>query len=211
MTPRPILYSFRRCPYAMRARLAIASSNQPVQLREIVLRDKTAAFLEASPKGTVPVVVDNGQVIEESLDVMLWALNAADPESLLEMPEIGFDLIAENDGPFKTALDRTKYHVRYEDADPLTERQKTNLFLEKLDALLQNGPWLFGDHPTLADFAILPFIRQFSNVDRTAFDAQGHRAVSDWLDRFLASERFTSIMSKYAKWEPGAPETPFPG
>jgi len=119
---KPILYSFRRCPYAMRARLAVSSAGIPCELREIVLRDKAPEFLAASPKGTVPVLVEGDRVIEESFDVMLWALRQNDPDGWLDMPDAGFELIARMDGPFKTALDRYKYATRYDGADPQAER-----------------------------------------------------------------------------------------
>ncbi|MBU2487130.1 MAG: glutathione S-transferase N-terminal domain-containing protein, partial [Alphaproteobacteria bacterium] len=110
---KPVLYSFRRCPYAMRARLAVASAGVEVELREILLRDKPAAFLAASPSATVPCLVTDSGVIDESLDVMLWALTQNDPEGWLQMPEAGHDWITRADGPFKQALDRTKYANRY--------------------------------------------------------------------------------------------------
>jgi len=196
----PILYSFRRCPYAMRARLAIASSQISVELREIVLRDKAHEFLKASPKGTVPVLVTPDQTIEESIDVMHWALAQNDPEGWLDSPDL--KLITQADGPFKTALDRTKYHVRYEDADPELERQKANVFLSKLNDRLANQPYLGGSKPNLTDMAIAPFIRQFANIDRDKFNAEPHPNLIIWLDQFLASDRFTSIMSKYKRWQP---------
>lgn len=207
---RPILYSFRRCPYAMRARLAIQSASIPCELREILLRDKPEAFLTASPKGTVPVVVTNDQVIEESLDVMRWALGQNDPEGWLDMPPTGEALIAEADGPFKRALDRTKYAVRYPDVDVAAERALAGAFLIKLNDLLADQPWLFGDRPTLADFAILPFVRQFAHIDLDWFDAQPWPGVRDWLTRFKTSDRFAAIMGKYDTWTPGAPAIQFP-
>ncbi|MBT8455752.1 MAG: glutathione S-transferase [Rhodobacteraceae bacterium] len=199
MSP-PILWSFRRCPYAMRARLAIHVAGIAIDHREILLRDKPALFVETSPKATVPVMVDQGRVIEESLDVMLWALDQNDPEGWLEMPGFGFDLIAENDGPFKTALDRYKYHTRHADADIEAERQKAGLFLHKLNRMLEGRPYLFGDAPRLADMAILPFLRQFANTDRAWFDDQPWPDLRDWLDRFLASPRFAAIMAKHPLW-----------
>ncbi|MBT8473864.1 MAG: glutathione S-transferase [Alphaproteobacteria bacterium] len=199
MSP-PILWSFRRCPYAMRARLAIHVAGIAIDHREILLRDKPALFVETSPKATVPVVVDQGRVIEESLDVMLWALDQNDPEGWLEMPGFGFDLIAENDGPFKTALDRYKYHTRHADADIEAERHKAGLFLHKLNRMLEGRPYLFGDAPRLADMAILPFLRQFANTDRAWFDDQPWPDLRDWLDRFLASPRFAAIMAKHPLW-----------
>lgn len=210
MADLPILWSFRRCPYAMRARLAIQSSGQPVALREILLKDKPAPFLAASPKGTVPVVQDGARVIEESRDVMLWALGRNDPEGWLDMPDEAFDLIAECDGPFKQALDHTKYAVRYPNLDEADEREKALTFLRELDARLQQKPFLMGDHRTLTDIAILPFVRQFANTDRAWFDAQGLTALTVWLDDFLASDRFRGIMTKYPPWQSGQDRVIFP-
>jgi len=155
----PILWSFRRCPYAMRARLAIASACLDVELREILLRDKPAAFLAASPKGTVPVIQHDRHVIEQSLEVMLWALGRNDPEGWLDMPDLGHALIEETDGRFKMALDRTKYAVRYADVNVDEERKKAGAFLIRLDAMLARQGFVFGTAPKLADMAILPFVR----------------------------------------------------
>lgn len=204
----PILYSFRRCPYAMRARLAIGSAGIETELREIVLRDKAPEFLEASPKGTVPVVIDGDTIIEESYEVMLWALSQNDPEGWLK--SVNHELITEADGPFKQALDRTKYAVRYEDADPEAERQKANLFLAKLSELLETQSYLGGENPNLTDMAILPFVRQFANINRPRFDADQSEVLTDWLDRFLNSDRFQSIMGKYPMWKNGDAPTHFP-
>lgn len=199
---RAILYSFRRCPYAMRARLAIASSGLAPEHREIVLRDKAPEFLKASPKGTVPVVVSDGTVIEESLVVMKWALGQSDPENLLAMPDTGHALIEQNDTSFKRALDRTKYSSRV-DSDPEVERANAQPFLETLAQQLGENDYLFGARASLADLAILPFIRQFAHIDRGRFDLDAPGAVKHWLDRFLHSDRFTSIMQKYPKWQAG--------
>lgn len=207
---RPILWTFRRCPYAMRARLAIASAGVEVELREILLRDKPAPFLNASPKGTVPVVVDDAMVIEESLDVMLWALARNDPEGWLDMPDDGYDLIKAADGPFKTALDRTKYASRHADVDIDAERHKAGLFLYKLDAMLANRTCLFDDTPKLADMAILPFVRQFAHVDFAWFEDQPWTCVLRWLAAFKASDRFESIMVKYPPWVAGQDYVHFP-
>ncbi len=206
---RPILYSFRRCPYAMRARLAIQASGITCTLREIVLRDKAAEFLEASPKGTVPVIVDGPTVIEESLDIMKWALGQNDPEHWLDMPDKGWDWITEWDTVFKPNLDRTKYPNRYPDADPAMARRNAHEILMKLDNAII-GPFLFGDQPTIADYAMLPFVRQFANIDRSIFDAQAWPQVHGWLQTFLASDRFASIMHKYPKWCAGDAVTLFP-
>lgn len=203
----PVLYSFRRCPYAMRARLALAISGQSVALREVVLRDKPAAFLEVSPSGTVPCLVAGDRVIDESLDIMVWALERQDPEDWLGMPGEGRRWIARCDGPFKKALDRTKYATRFPDTDPAVERAKAASFLKDLDAQLSN--WLFGK-PTLADYAILPFVRQFAFVDQAWFAAQDWPRLQQWLSRFLDSDGFARIMPKYPQWAPGDPEVLFP-
>ncbi|MEO0913929.1 MAG: glutathione S-transferase [Pseudomonadota bacterium] len=203
----PVLYSFRRCPYAMRARLALLVSGVAVELREIVLREKPQAFLEASPSATVPCLVGPEGVIDESLDIMIWALRQCDPEGWLEMPAAGFEWIARADGPFKAALDRTKYASRYPEVDPVEARAKAAAFLGDLDAALDG--WLFG-RPTLADYALLPFVRQFAFIDKAWFDAQPWPGVQGWLARFLASERFGAIMGKYPPWREGDAPVIFP-
>ncbi|HCP82595.1 MAG TPA: glutathione S-transferase [Octadecabacter sp.] len=206
----PVLYSFRRCPYAMRARLAIASSGLTVELREILLRDKAPQFLEASPKGTVPVLIAD-IVIEESYDVMRWALEQSDPENLLAtMTQAAYALIEESDGPFKTALDQTKYAVRHPDLDPAESRDTAASFIAKLDAQLKGTPWLLGNQPSLADLAILPFVRQFAHTDLDWWDAQTFTHAQDWLAAFKASDRFTSIMTKYTPWKTGDDVVLFP-
>ncbi|MEM5492441.1 glutathione S-transferase [Hoeflea sp. AS16] len=203
---KPVLYSFRRCPYAMRARLAVASAGLEVELREILLRDKPAAFLAASPSGTVPCLVTGDGVIDESLDVMIWALSQKDPEGWLKMPEEGADLIARADGPFKDALDRTKYANRYPGVDRDAQRDIAALFLGDLDTAIDE--WIF-DRPTLADFAILPFVRQFAFIDKHWFDTQPWPSLQGWLERFLVSDRFAHIMEKYPQWQEGDPPTLF--
>lgn len=210
MTARPVLWSFRRCPYAMRARLALASAGVPVELREVVLRDKPQAFLDTSPSATVPCLDTGGGVIDESLDIMIWALEQNDPEGLLDMPEEGHALIQFCDGPFKTALDHYKYPTRYEGVDPTLSRDEAMRFIERLEAQLGGAAWLFGDRPRLADLAILPFIRQFAHVDLAWWQAQPFTGVQGWLARFKASERFAAIMHKYPQWQPGDAGLPFP-
>ncbi|WP_341235014.1 glutathione S-transferase [uncultured Sulfitobacter sp.] len=203
----PVLYSFRRCPYAMRARLAILAADVEVELREVVLRDKPQAFLDASPSGTVPCLVLPDQVIDESLDVMIWALSQSDPRGMLNMPEAGWDLIARCDGPFKHALDRTKYTTRYRDDDPTHHRAEASGFLADLND--QIDVHLF-DHPSLADIAIAPFVRQFAFIDKPWFDAQPWPRLQGWLARFLASDAFAQVMVKYPQWRPGDAPTIFP-
>ena len=194
----------------MRARLAILASGLTVELREIVLREKAPEFLASSPKGTVPVLVTPSAVIEESLEVMLWALDRSDPESWLVMPEEGYEWIARCDGPFKTALDHTKYAVRYPDLDPKRERGRAAEFLLDLNSQIANSDWIFGATRTLADMAIVPFIRQFANSDRSWFDAQPWPDLQRWLSRFLASNHFAGIMTKYPKWQAGDRPVIFP-
>lgn len=204
---RPLFYSFRRCPYAMRARLALIAAGQQVELREILLRDKPAAMIAASSKGTVPVLVTQEGIIDQSLDVMLWALGRSDPCGWLEMPPDGMRLIAQNDGPFKAALDRVKYAVRYPKAEADTARQTAMSFLEQLDA--QMGDWLF-DRPSLADFSILPFVRQFAMIDSAWFGAQPLPRLQAWLARFLGSEDFATAMQKFPQWQDGDAPVIFP-
>jgi glutathione S-transferase len=194
----PILYSFRRCPYAMRARLAIASARQSVELREISLKNKHGAFLKVSSSGTVPCLVTDQGTLDESLDIMIWALERNDPDGWLDMPDAGGDLIALFDGPFKDALDRTKYAVRFEGSDPLAQREIAHGVLAELEASM--GDWIFGS-ARLVDFAILPFVRQFANIDRAMFDAQPWPKVQAWLDRFMCSDAFVQIMDKHAFWD----------
>ncbi|MCB5197692.1 glutathione S-transferase [Loktanella sp. TSTF-M6] len=197
---KPVLWSFRRCPYAMRARLAIAASGQVVETREILLRDKPDAFLAVSPTATVPCLVLPERVIDESLDIMVWALQQHDPQRWLDMPAEGHDLIARNDGPFKQALDRTKYADRYPDSDPDQQREIAAAVLRDLNARLQAG-WLFG-RVTLADMAILPFVRQFAQIDRAWFDDQDWPDLRGWLDRFTESQDFAHIMTRRTLWSP---------
>lgn len=204
---KPVLYSFRRCPYAMRARLAVASAGVAVELREILLKDKPPAFLAVSPSATVPSLVTAETVIDESFDIMLWALKQNDPQSWLAMPEEGYDWISRCDGPFKQALDRTKYDTRYPDCDPAEQRAIASSFLSDLNR--QITQWMF-DKPTLADFAILPFVRQFAFIDKAWFDDQDWPSLQGWLERFLASQAFAAMMVKYPPWKEGDAPTSFP-
>ena len=194
----------------MRARLAVSASGIQVELREILLRDKAPEFMASFPKGTVPVLVTRSRVIEESFDIMQWALAQSDPEHWLDMPAVGYDWIASCDGPFKQALDHTKYAVRYPDLDPLHERSKASEFLKNLDIQIAGSEWMFGPDCKLADMALLPFIRQFANIDKTWFDKQPWPNLQRWLARFLASEHFASIMVKYDKWAAGDTALTFP-
>jgi len=196
----------------MRARLALASSGLQVKLREVVLRDKPPEMIEASAKATVPVLVlQDGQVIDESLDVMKWALAKNDPEGWLDADrKLSNVLIDTMDGPFKHHLDRYKYANRYEGAVVETHRSEAARHLRELDERLSKSAWLCGEAPSLADYAILPFVRQFANTDRAWFDEQEWPHLKNWLEGFLASDRFQSVMSKYPQWHLGDVEVDFP-
>ena len=204
----PILYSFRRCPYAMRARLAIAIAQVKVELREIELRNKPESLLLASPKGTVPVLLlENSEVIDESQDIMLWALQQHDPEHWLEKHWLNQaeQLIQWNDGEFKYYLDRYKYADRYPEHSGLEYREQGILFLMELERRLSQHLYLCGDHFSLADAAILPFIRQFAAVDTAWFETSPYPALKQWLNQFQTSRLFETVMTKYLPWKPDDP------
>jgi glutathione S-transferase len=196
----PILYSFRRCPYAIRARLALAVSGIAVEHREVKLRDKPAEMLAASPKGTVPVLVlPDGQVIDESLDIMRWALARNDPENWLAGDDPA--LIAANDGAFKHHLDRYKYPDRFP-ADGVDHRAAALAILHGLEARLRAHAYLSDARFGLADAAILPFVRQFAAVDRDWFAAQDLARMQMWLAAFLGSALFDQVMIVQQPWTP---------
>ena len=205
MSNPAILWSFRRCPYAMRARLAIKASGFSVRLREIVLRDKPAPFLAASAKGTVPVLVlPEGRVIDESLDVMFHVLGVNDPQGWLDIYHTDTSFVEAEldalDHQFKHHLDRYKYATRYDDVDETEHRTKGAAFLAKWNDRLQSQPALSGEKMGLLDFATLPFIRQFRIADPTWFDAQDWPHLQAHLHRFLDSSLFLSVMEKYKPW-----------
>lgn len=214
MSELPILYSFRRCPFAIRARLAIVASGQRVELREIVLRDKAPEFLKTSPSATVPCLKLGKTVLDESLDIMIWALRRNDPEAWLHPQDGDLDavmaLIRECDGPFKRHLDRYKYDTRYADADKITERTAGAQFLWQLDDRLGAAVGLFGSRLCLADYAILPFVRQFANSGRIWFDTQRWESLKRWLVSFENSDGFAFVMGKFAKWRADRPLVLFP-
>ncbi|RVU86627.1 glutathione S-transferase [Leucothrix sargassi] len=213
-TVKPILYSFRRCPYAMRARLAISLAEQQVVLREVVLRDKPEHMLEISPKGTVPVLqLIDGTVLEESFDIAMWALKLNDPQNLLanaDQLDQMLAMIEENDGTFKDALDRYKYANRFPEQTDVDYRQQGELFIKKLEQRLRSHEYLFGDKASFADIAIMPFVRQFAHVDKAWFDQADYPAVQRWLAHWLTSDVFLSIMSKYEQWQPDQDPVDFP-
>ncbi|WP_179291798.1 glutathione S-transferase [Pseudomonas lundensis] len=192
------LYSFRRCPYAMRARMALRYSAVPVSIIEVSLKAKPADMLAASPKGTVPVLVcADGRVIEQSLEIMHWALSQNDPDIWLpaDRPLIEA-LIEENDTRFKVLLDRYKYAVRYPECPMEHYRAQGAVVLQRLECLLEHTPYLTGTTLTLADVALAPFIRQFAHVDRAWFAQAPYPKLQAWLERFLASGLFTAVMAK---------------
>jgi len=212
-TELPVLYSFRRCPYAMRARLAIAITSCQVEIREVVLRDKPARLLEISPKGTVPVLLKNdNSVLEESLDIMLWAAEShAIWQSLDdEQRNESFLLIQENDVSFKQALDRYKYADRYPEHSQQFYREQGEQFLAKLEQRLNQRDGLVSDSLTLVDYAILPFIRQFALVDWDWFSQADYPKLQNWLNTFLQSVLFKRIMQQYKPWQDGDVATVFP-
>ncbi len=211
----PVLYSFRRCPYAMRARLALVASGQRCELREIELKRKPAEMLAASPKGTVPVLVLDGgaAVLEQSLDVMLWALRRYDPLRWLA-PERGtldelLALVSACDSDFKPLLDRYKYPARHP-ASEGSARDDGARFLQGLEDRLAISAQLAGDHATLADAALMPFVRQFAMVDQVWFNAQPWPRLQAWLADWTASDLFARVMTKYVPWQAGGPGVSFP-
>ncbi len=203
----PILYSFRRCPYAIRARLALKAAGIPVVLREVVLRDKPAALLEISPKATVPVLQrPDGGVLEQSLDIMRWALAASDPQGWLRADEDDDVrlLTALNDGPFKQALDRYKYAPRHPERPAHAWRDDgVALMLAPLNARLAAHRFLLRDTPSLADMALVPFMRQFAAVDPAWFTGAPLAPLRAWLQALTATPLFESVMVRHPAWRPG--------
>ena len=210
-----VLYSFRRCPYAMRARLAIAVclTEGSVELREVVLKDKPQAMLDISPKGTVPVLQLPQSVIEESIEIMHFALSQNKTKQTALYPdhlkhEID-ELIAFNDGDFKWALDRYKYADRYEESE-IFYRKKGEEFLALLNEKLTQHRNIFCDDVSLADLAIFPFVRQFAHVNKTWFENSEYVFLKDWLNHWLSCDVFNHIMNKYKQWQPDADIVYFP-
>ena len=207
--PLPVLYSFRRCPYAMRSRLALHVSGIAYEHREVVLKNKPAHMLALSPKGTVPVLwlpeAAGNRVLEQSLDIMLWALRQHDPLGWLPASDVGMadalGLIAHNDGPFKRQLDRYKYPNRSGLERGAADRDEAAIWLHTLDARLRAQSFLAGELFGLADAAIAPFVRQYAHTDPGWFAAQPWPALVKWLAGFEASELFTAIMHKHAPWQ----------
>ncbi|WP_041523007.1 glutathione S-transferase [Gilvimarinus agarilyticus] len=209
----PILYSFRRCPYAMRARLGLLFAGLQVELREVVLKNKPREMLDISPKGTVPVLqLTNGAVIEESRDIMLWALEQSDPQGLLPegaLPEVN-SLIEQNDTEFKYWLDRYKYFERHPGMTQSEYRQRGEGFLQELEGRLNKSRFLLGETVSVADIGIMPFVRQFAHVDREMFYRLPYPQVQRWLQDWLKHPTFVQAMIKYQPWQAGDESVVFP-
>ncbi|ABM03526.1 Glutathione S-transferase, C-terminal domain protein [Psychromonas ingrahamii 37] len=202
----PILYSLHRCPYAMRARTAIILAQQTVLLRDIVMTNKPVEMLSASVKATVPVLIfDDQSVIDESLDIMTWALGKNDPDNLLysDQPEALSEmlyLISRNDNEFVNNLKKYKVTARYHDIDEKFYRQKCELFIAELEQRLTEHAYIMGEKPSLADIAILPFIRQFSRTNRQWYLQAPYPNLRRWLKTHIQSSLFSKIMTKYPQW-----------
>lgn len=211
------LYSFRRCPYAMRARLAIVLAELKVELREIVLKNKPAQMLAISPKGTVPVLElvetdgSSRRVIEESRDILQWALEQHDPQAVLDVePASAQALIEQNDNEFKHWLDRYKYSHRYPELSQLEYRERGELFLQVLETLLAKHRYLLGDTISSADIGIMPFVRQFAHVDQEVFYQLPYPHLQQWLRDWLQHPAFQQVMVKLPAWQEGDPLVVFP-
>ena len=202
----PIIYSLRNCPFAMRARIAIYKSQQPVLLRDLVLSDKPAEMLTASPKGTVPVLVTpNGTVIEESFEIMLWALSMSDPDDLLftgdeKMLDKMLALIYLFDSEFKGDLENYKCAKRYRETNIIECREACEVYIAQLERLLTEHKYLMADRESLADIALLPFIRQFARVERQWYLHSPYPHVRQWLNNYLQSKMFSKVMAKHELW-----------
>lgn len=213
--PLPILYSFLRCPYAIRARLALQFADQRVYLREVQLKAKPTHMLAISPKGTVPVLLfDNDTVLEESRDIMQWALQRNDPLGLLNANKLEVEaLLDDNDFQFKKHLDRYKYPDRYS-SEPTENvgrfaRDKAEAYLQSLEIRLQQHAFVLTDSLTVADIGLFPFVRQFAKVDSDWFTAAPYPALHRWLKTCMALEQFETSMQKQSAWQEGSTDLVF--
>ena len=203
----PILYTFRRCPYAMRARLAIKASGVIVEIREVKLKNKPEELLNISPKATVPVLyISSKKIIEESLDIMKWALEINDPLKLLKQEKLNrievHNTLNKLENDFKQNLDRYKYSSRFDQPNPELYRDKNLKILNEFNNLLQHNKGIYSSHLSLLDYAIFPFIRQFRNVNSVWFDSLELKFLKSWLYELIDSDEFSSIMKKNLIWEP---------
>ena len=200
----PTLYSFRRCPFAIRARMALVYSGVKVELREVKLSDMPDSMLQLSPKATVPVLaLSDGKVIDESIDVMHWSLSQSDPAQWIDMDEASKQLIWRIDEEFKPLLDCYKYASRHPELSQLEHRSRAEVFLNELNQLLCLHPCLSGNHYRLTDVAIFPFIRQFAAVEPDWFERCEYPAVRNWLNVMLDSDLFQAVMKKNPFWQTG--------
>ena len=197
-----ILYSYRRCPYAMRARMALKYASIEVEIREISLRDKPASMLQISPKGTVPVLQLGDLVIEQSVEIMHWALEQSDPDGWLSVDQqLANAWLNTNDGPFKKLLDQYKYPNRHPELNPQEVLDSAvALMLDPMETALSKQAFLMGEHLSWIDVAIFPFIRQFSMVNLEQFEALPLPKLKHWLAKQLESKLFQSVMHKYPVW-----------
>jgi glutathione S-transferase len=212
----PILYSFRRCPYAIRTRMALFYCGVRVELREVVLKSKPESMLLYSPKGTVPILVlEDGRVIDESVDIVNWALSVYDPMqlksgfSIADLNELKF-LQETNDFVFKPHLDRYKYADRYPEGSALEYRKNCQVFIESLESRLERTCFLMGEYKTVADILLLPFVRQFAHVDKKWFDTTEYFHVRRWLSDEIESSAFIKVIKKHPPWNPEQQPIVFP-
>jgi len=214
MDKYPILYSFRRCPYAIRARMAIYQANIKCEYREVLLKDKPESMMSLSSKGTVPVLLTpDDAIIDQSLDVMRWALHQNDPENWLhDDASLGQSLIERNDNEFKYYLDRYKYHVGYPEYSQEYYRDKTKDYLDLLENCLNEnqGVALTAEHMSFSDVSIFPFIRQFANVDLNWFKTSSYKLINRWYIKIEQSDLFKASMNKYPQWSPEDTPVYFP-
>jgi glutathione S-transferase len=223
----PILYSLRNCPYAMRARIAIYKSKQPVELRDVVLSNKPVEMISASAKATVPILVlPSSTVIDESVDVMLWALAHNDPDNLLRMNSINkqpklsqatmpdaldaiLKLVYLFDSEFKPCLEAYKCAKRYHESNLQECREACEVYIQNLEERLSAHEFLIANDESMADIALLPFIRQFAKVERQWYLQSPYPKVKQWLNQYLQSVMFNKVMTKYPLWSPGKPVVQF--
>jgi len=200
----PVLYSFRRCPYAMRARMALILTSHTCELREILLTDKPDSMLEISPKGTVPVLQLEGRIIDESMDIIKWAIKSGSEKMhiLSEDEEaMSNSLIQLFDSKFKYHLDRYKYSSRYQTLKE-EHQEKCLEILNSLEQKISDQPWIFGKLVSLLDISILPFIRQCKIANPAWFKSQKFKRVISLLEHFESSKLFNKAMEEFELWDP---------
>lgn len=211
----PILYSLRQCPYAMRSRLGILHAQQSVILRDIEMNNKPEEMLSISPKGTVPVLLlSDGSVIDESLDVMVWALTQSDPNNLLYSQDETkltqmLDVINQNDNEFVEALQKYRAASRYHDTNEVECRERCCEWLMTIEQALSQHAYIMGETPSLVDYAILPFIRQFSRVDKKWYAQAPLPYLRAWLVSHYNDPTFSKAMFTHPKWQQGADDIIF--